>query len=421
MALGLGALIVLVLALYGWGIRAQIAGAVLGSGKIDVAAHSTTVQHPVGGVVTEILVRNGDVVQAGQVLLRLEDRQIRSDLAVAEDDLLEALANIARNEAIIDGRTALQPEAFLAERAAGSADIGAAIARQQRQLDSQMAALEAQERLIGQQIAQVRDQIGGNAAEIAANVAQADFTRRELEQIRALSQKGLSTSQQLFTLEKDLVRLEGEIARLTARAAELGGRVAELELSLLGLRPAAIEKAAGELSKLRTDRTRHQEKRSVLMDALTRTEIRAPVGGRVHDSRVQGLRSVVVAASPLMSIVPADQPLVAVVRVDAADIDQLHPGQEAALRFLAFDRRSLPVILGQVDAISPDAFADPVSKAAYYEVTVTLRPDQMAALAGHDLVPGMPVEAHIATVARTPLDYVLRPLASYFDRALRDG
>lgn len=421
MALGLGALIALALSLVLWGMQAQIAGAVLGTGRVEMASHSTTVQHPVGGVVTEILVRNGDLVQAGQVVLRLEDRQIRSDLAVVEDDLLEALANIARNEAVIDGTPRLHPDAFLAERAAASDKVRTMVDRQQRQLDSQLQALEAEGRLIGQQIAQVNDQIAGNAAELASGLAQTEFTLRELEQIRKLSEKGLSTTQQLFGLEKDLVRLQGDTARLQARAAELRARVAELELSLQGLRPEALEKAATELSKLRPDRTRHQEKRSSLLDALARTEIRAPVGGRVHDSRVQGLRSVVVAASPLMSIVPADDPLVAVVRVDAADIDQLHPGQDAALRFLAFDRRSLPVILGQVDGISPDSFVDPASKAAYYEVTVALPPDQLALLQGQELVPGMPVEAHIATTPRTPLDYVLRPLTSYFDRALRDG
>ena len=419
--LGLGAIVGLIGAIGLWGGTAKISGAVLGKGTIEVATESTAVQHPVGGVVAEILARNGDVVQAGQIVLRLDDRQVRSDLLVTEADLLETLANIARLEAVIDDSPQMHLDPFLAEMARQRPDIRALLDRQQRQLDNQRDALDVEWRLIGEQIRQVNDQILGNDAELAAQQARASFIERELSQIQSLAGKGLSTTAQLFTLEKEKIQNEGDIARLSARAAELRGRVSELDLARHKLRPDAREAASTELNKLRPERTRQQEKRASLLDSLSKTEIRSPVGGRVHDSRVQGLRSVVVAASPLMSVVPTDVPVVAVIRISSADIDQVFPGQEASLKFLAFNRRSQPLILGHIHSVSPDAFLDTATRGTYYEAIISLDSRHLAQMNDAELVPGMPVEVFIATEDRTPLDYVMRPVTDYLSRALRDG
>ncbi len=421
LALGLGTIVALVAAIGFWGANVTISGAVLGTGTIEVSTESTAVQHPVGGVVTEILARNGDVVHAGQVLLRLDDRQVRSDLMVTEGELLETLANIARLEAVIDDGATLRLDPFMTEMADRHPEIRALLDRQQRQLANQLAAMDVEWRLIGEQIRQVNDQILGNDAELAAQQARAGFVDRELTQIQSLADKGLSTTAQLFALEKDRIQTAGDIARLTARAAELRGRLSELDLARHKLRPTAREAAATELNKLRPERTRHQEKRASLLDALSKTEIRSPISGRVHDSRVMGLRSVVVAASPLLSVVPTDVPVVAVIRIAAGDVDQVFAGQEASLKFLAFNRRSQPLILGRIDRVSPDAFLDSTSRGTYYEATISLDASHLALLDAGELVPGMPVEAFITTEDRTPLDYVLRPVSDYLTRALRDG
>ena len=134
-----------------------------------------------------------------------------------------------------------------------------------------------------------------------------------------------------------------------------------------------------------------------------------------------GERSVVVAASPLMMIVPQDDPVLARVRIDARDIDQVFLGQAASLRFSAFNRRQVPIVLGRVLQVSADAFVDPRSQGTYYEVAISLDADQIAQLGDTDLIPGMPVEAFLATESRSPLDYVLRPIKFYFDRAFRDA
>lgn len=421
MALGIGTIAMLFCVIGIWGANATIAGAVLGTGKIQVATESTAVQHPVGGIVSEILARNGDVVQAGQVVLRLDDRQIRSDLLVTEADLFETLANIARLEAVIDDSLTLQADPFLTELALQRPEINTLLDRQQRQLANQRDAVDVEWRLIGEQIRQVGDQILGNDAELESQHARAGFIERELAQIKSLAGKGLSTTAQLFTLEKEKIQNAGDIARLAARAAELRGRLSELDLARHKLRPTAREAASTELNKLRPERTRHQEKRAGLLDNLSKTEIRSPIGGRVHDSRVLGMRSVVVAASPLMSVVPTEVPVVAVIRIASSDVDQVFPGQEASIKFLSFNRRSQPLILGHIHSISPDAFLDTTTRGTYYEAIIKLDDRHVAQLDDAELVPGMPVEAFIATQDRTPLDYVMRPIADYINRALRDG
>ena len=420
LAVGLVAVALLVGVLGIWSVRANIAGAVIGLGAIEVASSMTAVQHPIGGVVAEILVRDGDPVQAGEVVLRLDDRQLRSDLTVVESDLYETLANIARLEAAIEGRRAMILHPLLAE-AAKTPEIGALLQRQRLQLDAYFAANMAEQGLLDEQISQVGAQIEGVEAQLAAKSDEAALVTQELAKARDLHGKGLIKFSELLALEKAEVTIRGERGRLTAQIAELRGKIAEFELKRHSVAPDAAAAMTTELTRLRPERTRFLEKRASILDGLTRLEIRAPVSGRIYDSKVLGLRSVVVAASPLMMIVPDDEPVQANVRVFATDIDQVYPGQEALLKFKAFNGRQIPIILGRVVQISADSFLDQRTQKTYYEVKVALLPAEMAKIGEHDLIPGMPVEAFMSTESRTPLNYVLRPILFYFDRAFRDA
>lgn len=419
--IGLGAVAALVAVLLVWGVQARIAGAVVGNGRIEVAADLTVVQHPVGGIVAAVLVENGDSVSAGDVLLRLDDGSLQSDLAAVEAELFETLANIARLDATLDDDPALTLHPLLAEAALTRPDIGALVDRQQRRLDAHFAGVATQTELIAEQVAQVHDQIAGFEAELAAKVARGALLRQEIANQERLADRGLSVSATMFDLKKDDLLNEGEVGQLTARVAEMQGRIAELQLMAHMLVPDLKDEAETELSRLRPMRTMLQERRSRLLADLARTEVRAPVSGRIHDSQVRGVQSVVVAASPLMSIVPADSPFLVGVRVDAGDIDQIRLGQPAFLRFTGLGARRVPDIEGRVASISPAAFADPVTRRSHYEVRIRLLPDQIARLGIDELLPGMPVTAFMTTDSRTPLDYVMRPLPFYFERAFRDS
>lgn len=419
--IGIGAVVALAAVLIGWGLQSRIAGAVIGNGRIEVAADLTVVQHPVGGVVAAVLVRNGDSVAAGDVLIRLDDSALRSDLAATEAELFETLANIARLDAMLDDQPAMSPHPLLAEAAGSRPEVRALIDRQQRRLDAHFAAVATQTALIAEQVAQVRDQIDGIAAERAAKTARGALLRQEIGNQQALADRGLAVSATMFDLRKDALLNEGEVGQLTAREAELQGRIAELQLNAHTLLPDLKDGAETELSRLRPLRTTLLERRTRLLDDLARTEVRAPVGGRIHDARVQGVQSVVVAASPLMSIVPTDSPFIVGVRVDSADIDQIRAGQPAFLRFTGLGARRVPDIEGEVAAISPAAFVDPVTRRSHYDVQIRLSAGQIARLEMAELLPGMPVTAFMTTDSRTPLSYVTRPLMFYFERAFRDS
>jgi len=403
-----------------WSVRAEIAGAVIATGVIEVSQARTAVQHPIGGVVVEILHRDGDAVAAGDVILRLDDSGLRSDLTVTESALFETLANIARLEAALEGRREMVLHPLLAE-AAAAPEWRALLERLQAQLDDHFTAIDAEMRLLDEQIAQIAAQIDGIAAQNAAAAAELAIVQADLARMRDLDDQGLIRAAEITAQETAEVQLLGELGQFEAQSAELRGKIAEAEIRRLAVRTDAAELIQTELSRLRPERTRLLESRSRILADLGRLDIRAPVGGRILGSQVMGLRSVVVAAVPLMMIVPDALPVVARVRVAATDVDQVFVGQEASLKFTAFHARETPVILGRVVQVSADSLQDPRNQRFFYEVLVALRPEEIAALGGEELIPGMPVEAFLATETRTPISYVMRPIAVYFDRAFRDS
>lgn len=412
--------VLLLLTLFGvWAARAHIAGAVIGIGVIEVSTTRTAVQHPIGGVVVEILHREGDRVAAGDVVLRLDDRSLLSDLTVTEGGLFETLVNIARLEAALEGRQDMDLHPLLID--AASPELDALLARQQRQLDDHFLTIETERQLLAEQVAQTEAQIVGIEAQLDAKRDEQTILATELVRGRDLSDQGLIRTPELTTLEKADAAVRGEIGRLEAQIAELRGRITEAGLKQLAVTTDAADLIGVELSRLRPERTRLLEARSEILEELSRLEIRAPVSGRIIQSQILGLRSVVVAASPLMMIVPDDEPVLAVVRVSATDIDQIYVGQDASLKFKSFNGRQIPIILGQVLQISADAFLDQRTQKTYYTVAIALHEAELDKLGDTDLIPGMPVEAFLTSESRTPLSYAMRPILFYFDRAFRDA
>jgi HlyD family secretion protein len=421
LSIGFGATIFLGLVLGVWGATTNISGAVIGVGKVQVTALPYALQHPIGGVVSEVLVHNGDHVDVGSVVLRLDDTKQRSELTIVEGDLFESLANESRLEALVENSETLIISPLLQEIATKRPQVQALIDRQARRLAAHHSSMETQIHLLKEQILQVNEQVIGTEAELAAKQKRQIFTLQELEQSQQLAEKNLIKLSVVYALQKDLVANEGEEGKLRARIAELRGKVTELELKLNDLVPARTEKAVEELSKLRPLRMKAQEQRSALLDGLSKLDLRSPIRGTIHDSKIDGPQAVVLAAQPLMYVVPNDLPISISVRIDASDIDQLYLEQPASLKFRAFNRRSTPVIFGEVTLISADAFLDTTTKKAYYNVEISLTDDELAKLEGKELLPGMPVDAFISTRSRSPLSYVTKPLMDYFDRAFRDA
>jgi HlyD family secretion protein len=417
---GLAAVFLLLTGLGIWSTRVNIGGAVIGTGMIEISTTRTAVQHPIGGVVAEIFSGDGDRVEAGEVIIRLDDRSVISDLTVTEGALFETLANIARLEAALEGRREMILHPLLVEAAATNPEYQALLSRLDNQLQDHFSAIDTEMQLLDQQIAQTESQIQGVTSQLDAARDEQVILLAELNRARALSGEGLIRTAELSALEKEDSGIRGEIGRLEAEIAELGGRVAEAGLKRLSVRTDAAALIGTELSRLRPERTRLLEARTAMLDELDRLEIRAPVSGRIIESKVFGVQSVVVAASPLMMIVPDNEPVLARIRVPSTDIDQVYLGQDASMKLAAFNGRQVPIIIGQVVQVSADAFIDTRTQRTYYDVSVTLTEAELGKLGDTELIPGMPVEAFLATESRTPLNYVMRPIMFYFDRAFRD-
>ncbi len=421
LVVGIGSVIFLAITVGGWSMNVNITGAVLGKGIIQSAASKQAIQHPVGGVVSEVRVDNGDLIIAGDIVVRLDDTQLRTELKIIEGELYELLSKEARLLAEIDDTPELELHPLLSSAISLDPEVRKLVDRQRKHLFSRIGSLHTETELLRAQIKQVEKQIAGITAERSSKSRQKNLFDQELTDVRKLVKRRLMKKSDLYKLEKDRLAVEGELGKLAAKSAELEGKVSELELKLFSLGPKQREESIVELEKMRPLKTKSMEKRIGILDRLSKLEIRSPISGKIHDTQIEGLRSVVVAAKPLMFVVPRGKPLVVVVKVDATDIEQLFRGQSASVRFTAFNRRSTPTIQGDVTKISADAFLDPTKKNLYYEVEIALKDEEVKKLGSKPLIPGMPVDAFITTRSRSPFSYVTRPLVDYFDRAFRDG
>jgi HlyD family secretion protein len=274
--------------------------------------------------------------------------------------------------------------------------------------------------VVQQQRNQVADEARGVQAALAAKREELALLNDELARSEENLKKGYVTRSVVSAVQKEVIRARGEAGSLAGKRAELDGKLAEQQLQTY-VTPLDLKKlSADKLTLSRQQSNKLIESRNAVIRKLRKLDVRAPVNGMIFDSQLLGPRSVVEAAKPIMYIVPDRRPNLIVVRVDARDIEQVHVGQEAGLRFTTFSKRSTPIIAGRVAAVSADTFLDERTQMAYYLVDVELIATEMQKLGGVELISGMPVEAFLQTEGRSPASYVVRPIADFFARAFRD-
>ena len=417
--IGVIALFILVGVLGVWSVQARISGAVIASGMIQVESKRQVLEHLQGGVVEDLLVKDGDIVSAGDVVLRFDDKQLQSELAIIEGQLFELLARKSRLQAERDGLSILPAPEFLLAEAAKDLAVQALIDGQQRLFEARADTLTQSSEQIGEQIKQSINQITGAKAQLGALQTQNVLINSELEAAESLFEKGLSPASRVSELKREQARLAGEIGKLTASVAQLRGKIAALKIEQIALTTRLREEAISSLRDLQFQEVDLVQRRLSTLETLSRTELRAPVSGAIYDSQVFALQSVISPAEPIMYIIPQDQPMIVSARVEPIDIDQTYIGQNASLRFAAFDQRMTPEVLGQVTKISADVLTDQTTGIAYYEIEIIPNEGEMHKLNGQVLLPGMPVEAFIKTEDRSPLNYLAKPLTDYFTRAFR--
>ncbi|MEW2915755.1 HlyD family type I secretion periplasmic adaptor subunit [Ruegeria sp. ANG10] len=417
---GFAALLILVGGLGIWSVQTRLAGAIISQGTIEVQSSRQVVEHPDGGVVGEIFVRDGDEVAEGDMLVRLDDTFLSSERTIVESQLFELLARRARLVAERDGGDAPALAALLDEIQKQDDIDAELIAGQQRLFEARLETLDQQTQQLGKQRVQIDSEIEGTEAQLVSLRRQVELIQNELKDQQDLLQRGLTQASRVSALQREEASLTGEIGRLEAAVARLKGQISATEIEIVELTATRREEAITELRDVQTQIAELAERRLSLEERLSRLDIRAPVGGTVYGSQVFALQSVIQPAEPMMYVVPQDTPLLVAARVDAIHVDQLHIGQPVALRFPAFNQRETPEIDGRVITVSADTFTDDATGQTFYRAEVAPEDNQIERLNGQALLPGMPVETMIKTDERTPLSYMVKPMADYFNRAFRE-
>ncbi|QYK42347.1 MAG: HlyD family type I secretion periplasmic adaptor subunit [Paracoccaceae bacterium] len=419
--LGMVTLLALVGGFGVWSVGTTLTGAVVASGQIEVEQNRQVVQHPDGGVVESILVTEGQTVQAGDTLMRLDGTLLRSELSIVESQFLEILARRGRLEAERDDAATLTFPAELVSMAATRADAAELLEGQRRLFEARLDTMRQQTEQLARRADQTRSQIDGIDAQIDALSDQLELIAQETASVQELLDKGLAQAARLLALQREEARLRGQLGELVATRAGNEGRITEIELEVLRLAAARREEANAQLRDIGYRELELAERRRALVERIARLDILAPVAGVVLGLAVTTPRAVLRPADPVMFLIPQDRPLVIAAQIPPIHIDQVRPGQPAVLVFSAFSTRTTPELKGQVVVVSADAFTDERTGLTYYRAEILPDPGELEKLTGLTLIPGMPVEAFIRTEARTPLAYLVKPFTDYFTRAFRES
>lgn len=417
MIVGVLALLVLVGGFGYWSVEARISGAVIASGTVQVEGRRQVVEHPDGGVVVAIRARNGDAVEAGEVLLELDPTRLETEVAIVEGQIQELLVRKAR---LIAEREGLGGLVELEEVEGLGAPPDALVEGETRLFAARMDGLSEETEQIGEQIRQIENRILGIEAQADALDQQIAFASEDLANRRTLLEQQLTQASVVLGLERELSQLRGQRGRLDADVAELRGQIAASRIQQLRLQSTRREDAIAQLRDLEFREVELIERFFDLRDRIARLSLRAPVAGVVFGSVVDAPQSVVRAADPVMYIVPQDQPVIVEARLNPIDIDQVFIGQTAILRLTALDQRTTPEVRGVVRVVSADAEVDPSTGITFFTAEVAPMVEDLKEVGSDSIVPGMPVEAFIQTDARRPIDYLTQPLTDYIARALKE-
>jgi len=395
----------------GWAAQAKLAGAVISQGELVVTGETKQVQHVDGGTIVDIPVKVGSQVKKGDVVLRLDDTQLRLELGIVRTQIAQMKAMMVRLVAERDGLETLDFNGL---------DLAADITREERKLFEENRDMRAnQKSQIEMQIAQLRNQIDGLREQEKANLSENELLAEELAMQEGLVQKGLAKAAELRGLKRQMVRIEGTIGDLLARVAEAEGQISELNVRLMSVDQTSRTELQKEIVSVEAKATELEQRALQLTHRLERTVVKAPEGGTIYDLQAHTIGGVVAPGQVIMAIVPENSELNVHVKVAPTDIDRISVGQAARMRFTAFNRQTTPEIVGSVDVIPAATVIDKATNLPFYKTSVEFTPQDLGELAGK-LTPGMPVEVYIETEERTVISFLAKPFTDQLMRAFRE-
>lgn len=401
---------------FGWAGTAKLSGAVIGTGSVLVDDDIKVVQHPDGGVLREILVREGDEVATGQVLMRLEDAEIAAEKAILEGQLVELQAQRARLAAEAAGLEVIDfPEALSPDRPG----VSAIMAGERQVFAGDLARHRSQRNQLLLQVDQLNEEINGLEFQRVATVSESELAESELGRLRQLAESSLIETSRVTAAERDIIRLQGQTGNLDTGIARAQVRISDVELQVLELDGTRQTEAQRQLGAVEAQIAEREERLSAAVARYARTAILAPVAGTINELNVTTVGGVISPAERLVTIVPGDADLVVEFRVAINDIDQVNVGGEASLRFVAFNQRTTPEVEGKILRVSAASQQDGQTGERFYLAQVEVDHDSMDFDPGQ-LVPGMPVEVFVETEQQTAIAYFMKPFTDQIARAFRE-
>ena len=398
-----------------WSVLAPIDGAALASGFVTVKSHSKTVQHLDGGIVSQLLVKDGDIVKEGDLLLTLDGTETKAQLEIARGQYITLAAQVARLEAERDGKQAVVYPDTLND--VTDPRILEAKKTEDQIFIARKNAHEGEMEVLTQRIGQLNSKIEGLKGQRKSKQELVASFAEEAGDLKELLAEGFADKQRLRDTERSYTLNSGEISALSSDIAAAQIQIGETKLEILQLEKKFQEELAGKLSEVQTDLYDVNQRMLATKDKVVRIDIKAPVAGRVMGLAVHTLGGVILPGHPILDIVPQQEELIIEAQVSPLDIDRVSIGLVAEVRFTAFKQAVTPVIEGKVINLSADRLVEEKTGTPYYQAQIELTPESYQKMKNLELVPGMPVEVLIKTGERTVFEYLTKPISNAFARA----
>lgn len=403
----------------GWAASVQIDGAVVGEGTVTVETNSKVLQHLEGGIVAEVLVKEGQRVKQDQVVLELSDIQAKATRDTYRNQLVAARVLEARLTAERDEMANIVLPADLTALAS-IPEVAETIADQQVQFEDRRRSLRSQMGILDARVDGLNTEIGGLVIEQESTTKQVEYINQELTGLRELLALKLVPLDRVLSMERERTRLEGVIGKSTADQARARNSIGETQMQMQEMRHKFQEETAAALTDVRQKISDLNEKNRMAKDVMDRLQIRAPVDGTIQDLKVFHIGQVIRPGEALMEVVPDNESLIVRAHFSTSDISHVHADQKAEVRFPSFHSRSIPVILGHLASVSRDRLIDEGTHQPYFLAMVAVEKLDIPPELGVKLRAGMPAEVIVSSGARTVLSYLTSPLTEVWRKSFRE-
>lgn len=403
----------------GWAASTALSNAVIGQGTVIIDQNVKKIQHLTGGIVSELMTREGAHVQAGDVLLRLDSTSVKANLAIIDGSLAQLYVRRARLQAERLGATEFSASEITAS-GIDTAASGNLIDGEIQLFNARRSSLVGMRKQLEERKTQLTEEIRGDTLQLASTDEATKLIDQEYDAAAKLYDKQLVTMQRVNGLKRQRVELDGNRGERLSSRAQAEGKIAEINLQILQLDEDRRTENSKDLTDVEAKITEMQERRIATVDQLNRLELRAPMNGRIYQLAVHTVGGVVNPGEVLMLLAPDQRDLTIEAKIATRDIDQLTLGQKVDIRFSAFDQRTTPEVKGDLVSISPDVVTEQRSGVDYYPVRIKPEPASLQKLTGIALYPGMPAEVFIKIADRSVISYMTKPLMDQISHTFRE-